>query len=247
VDEKLRRGLDEIRQGEYFAAHESLEDVWRAADPAEKDFFQGLVHVAVAWYQAGRGNRTGCERQLEKAARRLKPFAPEHRGVDVELLLREVAEAARMVATGSLELFPVFLPATEKPYGCSVIVWRPAENGREYLVLHRRTVRGADYEGDWAWTPPSGARRPGEQLGATAGRELREETGLELRITRIDVGAEDWPVYAAEAPRDAEVILNEEHDRFRWTSVDEAERLCLPPLVGQSIRTVDARLRSEGA
>ena len=36
----------------------------READ--ERDFFQGLVHVAVAWYQAGRGNRTGCERQLDK-------------------------------------------------------------------------------------------------------------------------------------------------------------------------------------
>ena len=42
-----------------------LEDVWRAAEPAERDFFQGLVHVAVAWYQAGRGNPVGCERPLQ--------------------------------------------------------------------------------------------------------------------------------------------------------------------------------------
>lgn len=115
----LARGLAQIANGEYFEAHESLEDVWRAADPAEKDFFQGLVHVAVAWYQAGRGNRTGCERQLEKAARRLAPFAPEHRGVGVELLLISVAQARRTVATGSLELEPPFLPLGERPYGCA--------------------------------------------------------------------------------------------------------------------------------
>ena len=66
----LERGLDLIRRGEFFAAHEELEDAWRAAPAEERDFFQGLVHVAVAWYQAGRGNRVGCERQLEKAARR---------------------------------------------------------------------------------------------------------------------------------------------------------------------------------
>ena len=71
-----------------------LEDVWRAAAPEERDFFQGLVHVAVAWYQAGRGNRVGCERQLEKAARRLAPYVPAHRGVDVEGLLAQL-EAAR--------------------------------------------------------------------------------------------------------------------------------------------------------
>jgi uncharacterized protein len=64
--------------------------VWRAADPEERDFFQGLVHVAVAWYQAGRENRVGCERQLEKAARRLRPYAPAHRGLDVAALVEQV-------------------------------------------------------------------------------------------------------------------------------------------------------------
>ena len=65
---ELERGLDLIRRGEFFAAHEELEDAWRAAPAEERDFFQGLVHVAVAWYQAGRGRRIGTERQLAKAA-----------------------------------------------------------------------------------------------------------------------------------------------------------------------------------
>ena len=107
LESDLARGLDLARAGEYFAAHEALEDAWRAADPAEKDFFQGLVHVVVAWYQAGRGNKTGCERQLEKAARRLGPFSPEHRGVDVAALLSQV-EAAQ--ALGTLELRPLDVP-----------------------------------------------------------------------------------------------------------------------------------------
>jgi uncharacterized protein len=101
---ELDRGLDLIRRGEFFAAHEVLEDVWRAAEAEERDFFQGLVHVAVAWYQAGRGNRVGCERQLEKAARRLEPYAPEHRGVDVTSILEQVDAAEQVVRSGSLEL-----------------------------------------------------------------------------------------------------------------------------------------------
>jgi predicted metal-dependent hydrolase len=103
---KFVTGLDLIRRGEYFAAHEELEDVWRAAEPAERDFYQGLVHVAVAWYQAGRGNRVGCERQLEKAARRLGPYAPEHLGVDVASVVTQVEHARKLVAGGSLELPP---------------------------------------------------------------------------------------------------------------------------------------------
>lgn len=65
---------------------------------------QGLVHVVVAWYQAGRGRRIGCERQLEKAERRLVPYAPMHRGVAVARLLEDVANARERVGKGSLDL-----------------------------------------------------------------------------------------------------------------------------------------------
>ena len=106
LESRFLRGLDLIRSGEFFAAHEELELAWRAADAAERDFFQGLVHVTVAWYQAGRGRRPGCERQLEKASRRLAPYAPAHRGVDVRGVLDQVERARSIVAAGSLELPP---------------------------------------------------------------------------------------------------------------------------------------------
>ena len=109
MEADLAKGIELLRAGEYFAAHEALEDAWRAAAAAERDFCQGLVHVAVAWYQAGRGRRIGCERQLEKAARRLGPFAPEHRAVDVASLLAQVERASATVAGGSLALPPVSL------------------------------------------------------------------------------------------------------------------------------------------
>jgi predicted metal-dependent hydrolase len=94
-------GVELIRAGEYFAAHEELEEAWRAAPAEERDFFQGLVHVAVAWYQAGRGRKIGTERQLAKAVRRLEPFAPTHRGVDLDPLLTQLRHLHEQ---GSLEL-----------------------------------------------------------------------------------------------------------------------------------------------
>jgi predicted metal-dependent hydrolase len=100
----LERGLELIRAGDYFEAHEELEDEWREAPAEERDFLQGLVHVAVAWYHAGRGNKPGCERQLEKAARRLAPYRPSHRGVDVDVVLHGVENARATVASGSLTL-----------------------------------------------------------------------------------------------------------------------------------------------
>jgi hypothetical protein len=103
----LAEGIELLRRGEYFAAHEELETAWRSASADERDFCQGLVHVAVAWYQAGRGRQIGCTRQLEKAGRRLSPYAPAHRGVDVTAVLAQVEAAAQRVAAGSLDLVPV--------------------------------------------------------------------------------------------------------------------------------------------
>jgi predicted metal-dependent hydrolase len=87
-------GLEHLRAGRWFEAHEELELAWRAAPPEERDFYQGLVHVAVAWYQHGRGRPIGTERQLRKALRRLEPYEPEHRGVDVAALRRQLGELA---------------------------------------------------------------------------------------------------------------------------------------------------------
>ena len=106
VSGAFERGVELMREREFFAAHEELELAWRAADAGERDFYQGLVHVTVAWYQAGRGNRTGCERQLAKAARRLDSFRPSHRGIDVDGILAQVEAAAATVAGGSLDLPP---------------------------------------------------------------------------------------------------------------------------------------------
>ena len=106
---RLEAGLSLIRAGRFFEAHEELELAWRAAPAPERPFYQGLVHVAVAWYQADRGNAVGAGRQLDKAARRLGPFAPAHQGVDVAGVLAQVEQARETVARGMLELEPLRL------------------------------------------------------------------------------------------------------------------------------------------
>jgi predicted metal-dependent hydrolase len=88
-----QEGLRLARRGEFFEAHEAFETAWRSCAPAERDFFQGLVHVVVSAYQRGRGRPVAEERQRSKALARLAAYAPEHRGLDVELLLRKLDRA----------------------------------------------------------------------------------------------------------------------------------------------------------
>lgn len=117
--------------------------------------------------------------------------------------------------------------STESPRGVTIVVFRRQPDGPELLMLHR-AHHGADYEGDWAWTPPAGARLPGEAVEASARRELLEETGLELQVRPTDCGDDDWWVYLAEASADAEVTLDDEHDRYAWLPCDIAVARCRP-------------------
>jgi 8-oxo-dGTP pyrophosphatase MutT (NUDIX family) len=135
----------------------------------------------------------------------------------------------------------------EKPHGASVIVWRRGGLGREFLVLHRRHAGGIEFEGDWAWTPPSGARFPGEALEDAARRELLEEAGLDLPFELGDLGSDDWAVFVAEAPADVLVALDDEHDRFLWLPAAEASAKCHPPLVGRTLLAVDEWLHQAAA
>jgi uncharacterized protein len=86
VEAAYQRGLRLACDGSFFAAHEAFEEAWRACPDAERDFFQGLVHVVVSAYQRGRGRFVAAERQRVKALGRLAAFEPAHRGLDVGAL-----------------------------------------------------------------------------------------------------------------------------------------------------------------
>jgi 8-oxo-dGTP pyrophosphatase MutT (NUDIX family) len=130
------------------------------------------------------------------------------------------------------------LPVSDAlPHGATVVVFRRAAAGLELLLLHR-AHSGPDYEGDWAWTPPAGARLPGEPVGACARRELWEETGLRLDVTPTDCGTEEWRVYVTEAPPGASVTLEHEreHDRYEWVPARVAFVRCRPQQVCRALK-----------
>jgi 8-oxo-dGTP pyrophosphatase MutT (NUDIX family) len=130
------------------------------------------------------------------------------------------------------------------PYGCAIVVFRRGDAGRELLMLHRAHY-GSEYEGDWAWTPPSGARLPGEEPDDCARRELREETGLALPLHATTLGTPEWYAYWGEAPHDARVIIDAEHDRSVWLPPDEAVRRCTPDVARLALARVAALLADE--
>jgi 8-oxo-dGTP pyrophosphatase MutT (NUDIX family) len=122
----------------------------------------------------------------------------------------------------------------DRPHGAMIVVASRAPDGWRYVLLHR-AHHGADWEGDWAWTPPSGARKPGEDVAACASRELEEETGLRRTPRPVTTSETDWAVFALEVPwGTVGRVDGTEHDRLEWVTYAEASRRCRPARVAAS-------------
>ena len=109
------------------------------------------------------------------------------------------------------------------------VVLRQGEHGGEVALL------GRVHDGSWVF--PKGTPAAGESLEETALREVREETGLDVRILR-PLGAMTYS-FAAGAERVHKVVHfflmepiggdpslhDAEYDEVRWVTVPEARRM----------------------
>ncbi len=109
------------------------------------------------------------------------------------------------------------------------VVLRQGEHGQEVALLGRVN--------DGSWVLPKGTPGEGETLEETALREVREETGLDVRILQ-PLGDMTYS-FAATGERVHKIVHfflmeqtggdpslhDEEYDEVRWVSVPEARRM----------------------
>jgi len=76
----LERGAAQFNAGHFFECHDTLEELWSGVRGAPRDFFQGLVQVAVAFYHLGNGNLAGAVSMLRRAAARFEAYPDRYCG-----------------------------------------------------------------------------------------------------------------------------------------------------------------------
>ena len=90
--EQYRHGISLFNNAQFFAAHEELEDVWRAAPPENKKFLQGVVQIAVAFHHYSTGNRIGMRSVLERAIKNLSEPAGNFGQIELQSLLTSLGQ-----------------------------------------------------------------------------------------------------------------------------------------------------------
>lgn len=89
------KGLEAFNAGEYFEAHEWLEDAWNADDSPARELYRAVLQVAVAYLQIERSNYRGAVKMFMRLRQWIEPLPERCRGVDVDQLRRD-AEQVRL-------------------------------------------------------------------------------------------------------------------------------------------------------
>jgi predicted metal-dependent hydrolase len=85
------RGIALFNAGEYFEAHEALENAWREEPGRIRELYQGILQVAVTYLHIQRGNYEGALRVSARCKRKLDKWPATCRGVNVTALRRDLA------------------------------------------------------------------------------------------------------------------------------------------------------------
>lgn len=99
LPDEFWQAIDEFNQGEFYACHDTLEAIWIEAPQSDKNFFQGILQIAVALYHLGNHNWRGAVILLGEGLNRLRNYASDEGGINLEQLMDEASELLRELQT----------------------------------------------------------------------------------------------------------------------------------------------------
>lgn len=112
---QAREGLRLFNAGEYFEAHEALEDAWNAEQGDAKNLYRGVLQTAVVYLHIRRGNYNGAVKVYERSKRWLKDLPDICKGIHVGNLRGDAEAVMQEVVRLGPERIEKFDPAHLPP------------------------------------------------------------------------------------------------------------------------------------
>jgi predicted metal-dependent hydrolase len=97
IHPRARQGISLFNRGEYFEAHEALEDAWREEKDKVRDLYRGVLQIAVVYLHITRGNYPGAVKVYARSKKWLQDWPDVCQGIkvgklrgDAEVVMAEV-------------------------------------------------------------------------------------------------------------------------------------------------------------
>jgi predicted metal-dependent hydrolase len=93
ISKRALQGIEEFNRGDYFEAHETLEEAWMEEKAPIRDLYRAVLQVAVAYLQIERANYNGAAKMFLRVRQWIDPLPDVCCGIDI-VQLREDARRA---------------------------------------------------------------------------------------------------------------------------------------------------------
>jgi predicted metal-dependent hydrolase len=100
VDALLVPGRVAFARGQFFAAHELWEEVWRVTTGPARTWIQGLIQIAAGLHQLARGRPGPAASLLRRALVRLADVPPGFAGIDMTAACAGAEQVAAALERG---------------------------------------------------------------------------------------------------------------------------------------------------
>jgi uncharacterized protein len=127
---RAAEGLRLFNAGEYFEAHEALEDAWNAEKGRVRDLYRGILQIAVVYLHITRRNYNGAIKVYFRSQRWMKDWPEICRGIEVEKLRRDAEIVISEVRRLGMEKISEFDLSLLKP-----VQWNENQTKKNHVYI----------------------------------------------------------------------------------------------------------------
>lgn len=91
IHPRARRGIELFNKGEYFEAHEEFEGAWLETQSPERDLYQGILQIGLAYYHISRGNYRGALKMFRRGQLKLENLGVSVMGINISQLIEDAS------------------------------------------------------------------------------------------------------------------------------------------------------------
>ena len=84
------KGMQLFNTGEYWLAHEALEEAWKAETDSIRELYRAILQTGVAYLHITRGNYKSAIKMYERVQKWIQPWPEVCRGIEIGQLRRDL-------------------------------------------------------------------------------------------------------------------------------------------------------------
>jgi predicted metal-dependent hydrolase len=100
------RGIEQFNAGEFFACHETLEELWQQSAGEQRTFLHALIQAAAALHHYQRGNLKGARSLHQRAQQKLQSLPAVMLQLDTQTLAAALQDFFSQALEATEQQFP---------------------------------------------------------------------------------------------------------------------------------------------